>query len=555
MLFRIAEDEGEVRLQQLCYAFYPLEESLMKKTNRILSLALALIMVMGCIVLPAGAVGSDGKWIATWGTAPVDFYISLADYIPNFAVNGKVSPGTLLRTELTVSTAGEKLRFKFSNEYGDRDVTVASVFVAKTDTSESGAVLTDTEAALRFGGSKKLVIPAGETVWSDEVDIKTAALERLTVSMYITEETPIKTVGLFCGKTYFSRAVRGNEDLGHMVNPSEVSIATGGNAYHIIPFLTAIDSYTESEAAYSAAFIGDSTLVNGVTGYISGRLVDAGRDDIGVINAGIMGNRLFYKGTGLIGNLYGDPVMDRFTRDALDITGCDRIIVKIGVNDILHPSSKSMGNDAPYVSAQEIIDGYKKLTDIAHENGKKIFFMEITPWNGYVRDILGNKNDIIWKEELQEMCDEVNEWIKTNDIADGYIDSDSLSQPKNPTAFIKHFTKDGIHFTEMGALAFADCIDVEQVFGVSGARTASEILGIDPYSETKQTKKNERLVKFRNVLLMVRQLLSTMRVEFGPLQKLLNKLIDSLPDGRELSANVRKNIANGARKLSAAARR
>ena len=526
----------------------------MKKTNRITALILALVLAVGCFVLPAGAV-SGGKWIATWGTSPVDFYISLADYIPNFTVNGKVRAGTLLRTELTVSTTGEKLRFKFSNEYGDKDVSISSVFVAKTDTSEDGAVLTDTEVSLRFGGSKKLVIPAGGTVWSDEVEIKTAALERLTVSMYITEETAIKTVGLFCGKTYFSRTIRGAEDNGHMVNPSEISIATGGNAYHIIPFLTAIDSYTKSETAYSAAFIGDSTLVNGMTGYLSGRLVDAGRDDIGIVNSGIMGNRLFYKGTGLIGNLYGDPVKSRFERDALDITGCDRIIVKIGVNDILHPSSKSMGNDAPYVSAEQIIDGYKALVEKAHENGKKIFFMEISPWNGYVRNILGNKNDIIWTEELQEMCDEVNDWIKTNDVADGYVNSDCLAQPQNPTALIKHFTKDGIHFTEIGALALADCIDLEQVFGVSGARTASEIMGVDPFSASKQAKKNAFLLKIKNVLLMVRQLLSTMRVEFGPLQRLLDKLINALPDGRELLDNVRKNIASGAKKLYAAAKR
>lgn len=527
----------------------------MKKTNRILSFALALIIVMSCFALSAGAVGKSGKWIATWGTAPVDFYISLADYIPNFTVNGKVPAGTLLRTELTVSSAGEKLRFKFSNEYGDRDVTISSVFVARTDTSEKGAVLTDTEIPITFGGDERLVIPAGKVVWSDEVNIKTFALERLTVSMYLTEETSIKTVGLFCGKTYFSRAMPDGADNGHMVNPFEISIATGANAYHIIPFLTAIDTYTESEDAYAAAFIGDSTLVNGMTEYLSGRLVDAGRSDIGIVNSGIMGNRLFYKGTGLIGNLYGDPVLDRFERDALNITGCDRIIVKIGVNDILHPSSKSMGKNAPYVSAEQIIEGYEQLAAAAHEKGKKIFFMEITPWNGYVRDILGNKNDIVWREDLQQMCDSVNEWIKTNNVADGYINSDCLAQPQNPTAFIEQFTKDGIHFTEIGALAFADCIDIEQVFGVTDARKAADILSIDPYEQNKESKKNERLVKIRNILLIARQLLSTMRVEYGPLHKVLDKLIDRLPDGRELVANARESFSNGAKKLAAMARR
>lgn len=527
----------------------------MKKTNRILSLALALIMVISCFAFSAGAAGKSGKWIATWGTAAVDFYISLDDYIPNFTVNGKVPAGTLLRTELTVSSAGEKLRFKFSNEYGDRDVTISSVFIAKTDTSERGAVLTDTEVPITFDGDEKLVIPAGEVVWSDEVKIETFALERLTVSMYLTKETSIKTVGLFCGKTYFSRTMPDGADNGHMVNPFEISIATGGNAYHIIPFLTAVDTYTESEDAYAAAFIGDSTLVNGMTGYLSGRLVDAGRSDIGIVNSGIMGNRLYYKGTGLIGNLYGDPVLDRFERDALNITGCDRIIVKIGVNDILHPSSKSMGKNAPYVSAEQIIEGYEQLVELAHENGKKIFFMEITPWNGYVRDILGNKNDIVWRSDLQEMCDLVNEWIKTNNVADGYINSDCLAQPQNPTAFIEQFTKDGIHFTEIGALAFADCIDIEQVFGVSDTRKAADILDIDPYEQNKEAKKNERLVKIRNILLIARQLLSTMRIEFTPLSNFLDNLIDRLPDGGELVSNARESFANGAKKLAAMAQR
>ena len=268
-----------------------------------------------------------------------------------------------------------------------------------------------------------------------------------------------------------------------------------------------------------------------------------------------MGNRLYYKGTGLIGNLYGDPVLDRFERDALNITGCDRIIVKIGVNDILHPSSKSMGKNAPYVSAEQIIEGYEQLVEIAHENGKKIFFMEITPWNGYVRDILGNKNDIVWREDLQVMCDSVNEWIKTNNVADGYINSDCLAQPQNPTAFIEQFTKDGIHFTEIGALAFADCIDIEQVFGVPDSRKAADILSIDPYEQNKESKKNERLVKIRNILLIARQLLSTMRIEFTPLSNFLDNLIDRLPDGGELVSNARESFANGAKKLAAMAQR
>ncbi len=513
----------------------------MKKTRKVISIFFALILVLCSLTVGSVAAG-DGKWIATWGTAPVDFYISLAEYVPGFIVNGKIPAGTLLRTELTVSSAGEKIRLKFSNEYGDKDVKFSNAFVAKTDTSQSGSIHSQTKKDITFSGSNSVVIPAGKTVWSDDIDIRTDALEKLTVSLYFTEETSIKTCGLFCGETYFSVALPSMADNEQMVNPSKVSIATGTNTYYIVPFLTQIDSFSKDDDAYSAVFIGDSTIVNGVTDYLSRRLVDAGEKSIGVVNEGIMGNRLFYTGNGLIGNLYGNAVIDRYSRDALDITGCEIIIVKIGVNDILHPSSKSMGDKAPFVSSQEIIDGYTELANEAHEKGKRIYFMEITPWNGYVRDILGNKNDIVWKEELQAMCDECNNWIKTNTVADGYINSDSLADPNNPTAFIDSFTKDGIHLTETGALALADCIDVEKIFGVENARTASEIFGINPYQTTSAQTANKRLVKIRNILLFIRQLLSTLRVEYGPFSKLLDKIIDKLPDETELVSAVSNKI-------------
>lgn len=518
----------------------------MKRTlstaKKTVSVLLALVLAFGALfAVPSFAADeTEGKWVATWGTAPVDYYISLQNYISGFLVNGKLAGGTLTRTELSVSSAGEKLRLKFSNEYGDRDVSFTNASVARTDSSKKGAIEKSSLVPLTFGGNREAVIPAGGVIWSDEIAFKTDALEKLTVSMYFTKETPVKTAGLFCGKTYCALAVPGAADEGKMLRPSEISIATGTNAYHIIPFLTAIDTYTTAKDAYSAVFIGDSTLVNSTTEYLSRRLVEAGEKNIAIINEGIMGNRLFYDGHGLIGNLYGESVTERFERDALSITGSEVIVVKIGVNDILHPSSKSMGDEAPFVSAKDIINGYESLVKRAHESGKRIYFMEITPWKGYVRDILGSKGDIVWSEELQAMTDECNEWIKTNTVADGYIESDVLAKPGDLTAFRDQFTKDGIHLTDIGALVLADCIDLEELFGVKDAKTASEIYGVNPYEEEGEGKTNQRLQKVKNILLIVRQLLSTLRVEYGPFQRFLDRLIDSIPD----SFSLRSYIAN-----------
>ncbi len=503
-----------------------------RKIKKTLSLLLALVMLLGIyLAVPVSAAKTNsGKWIATWTTSPVDYYISLEDYVPGFLVNGKFAAGTLTRTEIAVSSAGEKLRLKFSNEYGDREVRFTNASIARTDTSTNGAIDTSTLTALTFGGSDVAVIPAGGEILSDEIDFKTDALEKITLTIYYAEETPVKTAGLFFGNTYCAAALPVAADDSYMVGQSEISIATGVNSYHVIPFLTEVDTYTTAEDAYTAVFIGDSTIVNESTDYISKRLVESGEKDIAVVNEAIMGNRLFYNGHGLIGNLYGDSVTDRFERDALNIPGCEVIVVKIGVNDILHPSSKSMGKEAQYVSAQQIIDGYTALVNRAHEKGMRIYFMEITPWNGYVRDILGSKEDIVWSEELQQMSDECNEWIRTNDIADGYIDSSKLAKTDDYTSFRPQLTKDCIHLTELGALALADCVDMEEIFGVENAKTASEIYGKDPYSEENTSTLNKILLKLKNVLLFIRQLLSSLRLEYGPVQKALDKIIDSLPN-------------------------
>lgn len=503
------------------------------KVKKAFSLLMALVMITGLIpaAFASAAVKKDGKWMAVWGTAPVDYYISLEDYVPNFLVNGKFSAGTLTRTELSVSAAGEKLRLKFSNEYGKKEVSFTNASVARTDTSRKGAIDTSTAVPLTFGGSRTAVIPAGGEIWSDEISFTTRALDKLTVTLYYDRETPVKTAGLFFGNTYCAPALSAEANNDIMIGASEISIATGVNAYHVIPFLTTIETYTRAENARSVVFIGDSTLVNKTTDYLSQRLVDAGEENIALVNKCIMGNRLFYNGHGLIGNLYGESVTDRFERDALSIAGCEAIIVKIGVNDVLHPASKSMGAQAPYVSAEDIINGYKNLVKLAHEKGIRIYFMEITPWNGYVRDILGSKGDISWREDLQKMCDECNEWIKTNTVADGYIDSAPLSKPNDPTAFRSQFTKDGIHLTDIGALALADCVDIENIFGVKDARTAAEINGVDPYSSKYDSTINKIILKLKNVLVFIRQLLSSLRLEYGPVQELIDKIINALPSG------------------------
>lgn len=492
--------------------------------KKILASLMAIIMILSASALMSYGIDEEnGKWIGAWGTSPVDYFISLEDYVGDLRVNGIVPAGTTIRTELTVSASGEKLRLKFSNVYGNTPINITEAAVART---AGESEITGESTYLTFGGSKSVTIEAGGEVWSDDISFSVKAGEKISVSTYYASGAYIKTAGLFGGVTYEDMGLHGfsRVDAKRFNIKNEIEIAANIYTYHVVPFLTNIDVLSKSENARSVVFIGDSTLVNETTSFVSTRLLDAGYDDIGIVNEAIMGNRLCADGTGLIGSLYGENLLSRFSRDALSVSGADTIFVKIGANDILHPSSKTM--NAPYVTTDEIIDGYKQLINMAKEAGKKIYFITITPWNGYVRELLGGTQDIIWSPELQEMTDTVNNQILTQAVnfgADGAIDVSAVCDINDPTKMAERFTLDGIHFTMFGSMVLCDSINIEETLGLERhIRTISEITGVNPYADEFDPAPTKDTIG--NVATFIRQLLSSFILQFEKIRLLLAKV-------------------------------
>lgn len=151
-----------------------------------------------------------GKWIGGWGTSPVDFYISLKDYLKtDISLFNIIKSGTTTRTEFTVTASGKMIRLNFSNQYGKTPVTISAVSIARTDPVENAGIIGGTVQNITSnGGNESLTIPTGETAVSDEIEFPTSALERLSVSMFFEEETVVNTSGLYSAVTYTSRKVK-----------------------------------------------------------------------------------------------------------------------------------------------------------------------------------------------------------------------------------------------------------------------------------------------------------------------------------------------------------
>ena len=460
----------------------------MKRIKTVTAILLTL-----CLMLPVCCFGTQtakaaGKWVAAWTTSTVSSAVSVS----GMSLQDIIPSKSTIRTELTVTAGGTKLRFCFSNQYGSAPIRINEASVAKTDATAKAGILDDTQTAITFDSNAYVDIPVGGRVWSDEIKFNTRTLDKISVSLYFENLTYITSAGLSNGRTYLSAGGL-LSSAGSKVNSvalsgaRELNMSSGAITYHTIPFLCGVDAYSSSSDACAAVFIGDSTLVNDTYLNYAVKAVTAGAKNVSVVNQAIVGNKLLSKGTGLIGKLYGDALIDRFDRDVLQVAGVRYCFVKIGLNDILHQYTKSMQADTPKYSAQDIINGYNRLIEKAHANGINIYFFSKTPWNGYERSFLGQTGDLQWNPEAQAMCDALDKWILSDNGADGFIDCSALASPADATRLCPSFTLDGAHLTQLGSIALADLIPLEYI-GVKSAnvKSSAEINGVDPYAEKRQ---------------------------------------------------------------------
>ncbi len=447
-------------------------------------LAAAVILVSGATGLialtPQAEAASAGTWISSWSTAAVDGSISLTS---NIQFNDLIPARSVVRTQLQLSAGGLYTKLCFSNEYGTSTLKIGAASIAKTDTSTTAAILPDTATAITFNdGQTSAEIKPGETLWTDSIYFPTSSLDFVTVSVYLPSTTYIKTGGLYGGRSFLNMAASQSAINNKNTNASsEIQISSGAITYHTIPFLTRVDVRSTYADAYSVVFLGDSTLTNEAYHYFAQRAYTAGYTHVGFVNNSIVANRLLHDGTGLIGNLYGEAVVDRFQRDALDVTGAQVLLVKIGLNDILHPMTESMKDKAPYSSVDDIINGYKQIISAARKKGMKVYFFTKTAWKGYEREFLGQTGDLSWTKDAQKMCDELDAWIRSTNLIDGYFEMSPMDNPVDSDALLPALTSDGAHLTELGAVAMADLID-PSIIGANSLPTAASINGVNPYA-------------------------------------------------------------------------
>ncbi len=457
-------------------------------TKAALPLAAAIAFgVTGSSLLAQSGGGSSGqmKWVATWSTsmqgpatlagAAFNAYNPQQDLrfpFPNLDTEG--ANNQTIRSIVKPDLWGNTMRFRFSNVFGTKPVTLGPVRVGRQE--YSGIVLEGTNRPVTFNnGSTSVTIPVGQEIWSDAVtlswvtspDAQIVDGRNLAVS-YAVQGTsgPMTHHGVAFATNYISEPGSGDRTAELL----DFSYPYTSTSWY---FLNAVDVMAPADTQVVCAF-GDSITdavfitLNGNdrwSNFLSRRLHEAYGNRVSVVNQGISGNRVAAP------NGAGPSAVERLDRDVLGLSGLSSVVWLEGINDLA-------GGSQP---TSVVINGYQNIVQRLHNAGVRVvgatilssfkpdqnFTSTTSPLNVFGVGALYGGPEAFAKVQT------VNNYIRTSGLFDGV--ADFYSATLNPATFgfkpefsvsstdLSGNSVDYLHPNRAGMLAMANSIDLTLV--------------------------------------------------------------------------------------------
>jgi len=356
-----------------------------------------------------------------------------------FAPPATVSNQTL-RQIVHTSIGGSKVRVVLSNAYGTAPVQIGGGSVALRDRDAS--IQPASLKTLLFDGSPAAIILAGATLVSDPIDLRLAPLSDLAIDLFVPGDlgvgpSPVTTHNGASQTNYVS-------ETGNHVGDPAMTASLRPGAW----FLIARVEVMAPAGTMAVATFGDSITDGALSSLdmnnrwpdiLARRLAARKGPGVGVLNAGISGNRV-------LGDGAGTSALSRFDKDVLMQTGVTHVVVMEGINDI------GLARSNPTPSAADLIAGHKQLIERAHARGLKIYGATLTPYDGAA----------YYSPEGEAKRQALNEWIRTSGAYDGVVDFDKATRdPAAPSRFLPAYDSgDHLHPGDAGYTAMGNAVDL-----------------------------------------------------------------------------------------------
>jgi lysophospholipase L1-like esterase len=400
-----------------------------------------LLAIVSVTVNVSSAGMPKASWVGTWAASLTALQPPLTTDLTTAYSN------VTIRNVVHVSLAGRRARVTLSNEFGVAPLTIGGVHVALSN--HPGSITAESDRTATFGNKDFVRIPAGAVAVSDPISLMVPATSDVVVSIYIPAG------GTADHLSYHAYASSTN----YIADGNALSAGSLDGAKQISSWILLKNIEVEADSKASALVALGDSITDGVHStadknarwpdILSERLhADERTSDIGVLNAGISGNRMLTDANPLV----GQNALARFDRDVLGQSGVKYLVILEGINDI----GRAMKPATPYDSATDaagLIWGLEQLAAKAHAHGLKVFAATLTPYSGFT---------YYYSAQGEEMRQTVNKFIRTSDVFDAVIDFDKVIRDSGNPDIVRaaYDSGDHLHPNDAGYKAMANAIDL-----------------------------------------------------------------------------------------------
>lgn len=303
--------------------------------------------------------------------------------------------------------------------------------------------------SLQKNGTTKMLIPAGDEIYTDELAILLKTGTDLKVRIYYGAKY------LDCNAIEEDAQMYKGNTL-YLTDPQPIPFSEfelNMAVFRNVPYVDRVEIGCEQSSKNIVAFGDSITTMSRWTKPLAERLYKSYGGEYTLLNSGISGNCLTYETSGIFKSVFGEMGIRRYEQDVLALGNVSTVIMSFGINDISYMKPKKQ----KVVNIERLINETKRMCELFHTKNIRVVIQTLGPRKGYQK----------FTPEMEQMRQKYNAWVRSDGIFDYVVDPEPQLLQEGTTDTYKDGLHQGdyLHPSKQGGMIIANAFELTKLVG------------------------------------------------------------------------------------------